>query len=266
MISLRNGFIRAEFTNSSRRCVASALIPQNVDRLHHVAYQHVTKDYPPILELHGMFGMTDWKGALGEVRCVSHGTHGVPNSNRLWWDQETTDSFGPVDRYYPTPMAPLDDPHGCGFIMSRDVFQDRLAEINPDWAAWAEKFKTDINMTLQRNPDGDVQLEGVSYETFQYPACPNCGGTLKPDVVLFGENVRKSIRQRSEELLKECDALLLIGTTLATHSAYRLAREASDTGKPIVLINRGPTRADSIVDTRIGLGCSEVLTEVAKHV
>ena len=70
----------------------------------------------------------------------------------------------------------------------------------------------------------------------------------------------------SERLVEQADALLLIGTTVATHSAYRLVRDAALSKKPIILINRGPTRADSIIDTRIGIDSSAVLKQLEQDI
>lgn len=150
-------------------------------------------------------------------------------------------------------------------VFSRDALQDKFTQLNPDWEEWAKRLMREPHLNLRRNPDGDVQLEGVAYETFAYPACPQCGGIVKPDVVFFGENVRHSLRDTCERLAHEADALLLVGTTVATHSAFRLVRDMAVAGKPIVLLNRGPTRADSIIDTRIGMDASMVLGQLAKQ-
>lgn len=61
------------------------------------------------------------------------------------------------------------------------------------------------------------------------------------------------------------DALLLVGTTVATHSAYRLVRDAVEADKPVILLNQGQTRADAIIDTRIGLDSSTVLQQLADN-
>lgn len=205
-------------------------------------------------------------GSLSEVRCVSRDDSKQSENEKQWWNQTATTSFGRIDRYYPEQMAKTDAHQGCGFLLSRDVLQDKLTELNPDWYAWAQRLKREPQLSFRRNPDGDVQLEGVSYDTFKYPACPNCGGILKPDVVFFGENIRASVRQMSERLVEQADALLLIGTTVATHSAYRLVRDAALSKKPIILINRGPTRADSIIDTRIGIDSSAVLKQLEQDI
>lgn len=224
---------------------------QNVDRLHHVAAQRLSSNIPPILELHG---------SLSEVRCVSKGNSSPKETS--WWEKAQTNAFGRVDRYYPTHTAKTDADHGCGFVCSRDALQDQLTVMNPGWYEWSVRLKNEPHLSLRRNPDGDVQLEGVSYDTFSYPTCPNCGGIIKPDVVFFGENVRKTVREQAKQWVNECDALLLVGTTVATYSAYRLVRDVKEAGKPIVLLNRGPTRVDPLVDVRIGFDSASVLSHL----
>ena len=188
-----------------------------------------------------------------------------PDQHDPWWAATTSASFGPIDRYRPPKLAPDEVQPGCGFVLSRDLLQDKLTELNPDWERWAHRLRTEPKETFRRNPDGDIQLEGVAYETFKYPSCPECGGVLKPDVTFFGENVRPSIRQGAEDMVNDCDAVLVVGSTLATHSAFRLVRTAREEGKPGMLLNDGPTRADAIVDTRIGVDCSNVLRDVEQQ-
>ena len=65
--------------------------------------------------------------------------------------------------------------------------------------------------------------------------------------------------------MEEADALLLVGTTVATHSAYRLVRDAVEADKPVILLNQGQTRADAIIDMRIGLDSSTVLQKLADN-
>lgn len=241
------------------------LITQNVDRLHHVASYDLGEHHPNILELHG---------SLSEVCCVQKGPkheeaqHWVRthrNSPHAWWNPSETEAFGPMDRFRPVQVEAHESP-GCGLWIARDAMQDHLSTLNPKWEEWAKRLETDPSLRLRRNPDGDIQLEGVNYSEFKYPPCPCCGGVLKPDVVFFGEGVRASVRKAAEEAVHQCDALLIVGTTLATHSAYRLAKDASQAGKPVILVNRGPTRADEIIDTRVGLSCSEVMSSVATEV
>lgn len=114
------------------------------------------------------------------------------------------------------------------------------------------------------SPPAQVDLGNADYSTFKYPPCPSCGGVLKPAVVFFGESVPDALRDRSYHLLEQASAFLLVGTSLATYSAYRLVKAAIEQGKPCLIINKGPTRADDIVEDKIELGTSEVLRRVAE--
>lgn len=51
------------------------------------------------------------------------------------------------------------------------------------------------------------------------PVCTLCGHNLRPDVVLFGENVNIDNVARAKKLMKECGTLLVIGTTLEVQPA-----------------------------------------------
>ena len=46
---------------------------------------------------------------------------------------------------------------------------------------------------------------------------------MKPLVVYFGGQVADSVKMRSFEIIEKADRLLIVGTTLATYSAYRWA-------------------------------------------
>lgn len=46
--------------------------------------------------------------------------------------------------------------------------------------------------------------------------------------------------------VEDCDRLLVIGTTLATYSAFRIVKHALELKKPVFVLNTGPTRADEL--------------------
>lgn len=45
-------------------------------------------------------------------------------------------------------------------------------------------------------------------------------------------------------MLENASQLLVMGTSLATYSAFRLVKQAHEQGKPILMISLGPSRAD----------------------
>jgi len=141
----------------------------------------------------------------------------------------------------------------CGLGCSRDGLQQRLKLLNPDWAP----------EVLGINPDGDADLDERAYPGFRVAGCESCGGTLKPDVVFFGESVPRPRLDAAERLIHAADALLVIGTSLVVWSGYRLARTAAERGTPIVAVNDGRTRADDLLAFKLGGDCGEVLERAA---
>ena len=238
-------------------------ITQNVDNLHHAATPSASLAASTILELHG---------TLKHVVCVSS-PEGYKRSDDKgpispeFHDALTATSYlrGPraVSLRPENTTTGENYPKGCGFRGSRAVFQDELTRLNPAWAQLQREMAR-TGKSAKTNPDGDVELHNVDYSTFNYPACPNCGGVLKPAVIFFGESVPDKLRDHSYELIDNSNAVLLVGTSLATYSAFRLAKQAVDQKKPVLILNRGPTRADPLVEEKIELGSSEVLSRVAQ--
>ncbi len=85
------------------------------------------------------------------------------------------------------------------------------------------------------------------------PRC-ECGGIIKPDVVLYEESLDGATLEHSVEALEEADLLIVGGTSLAVYPAAGLIQYFG--GRHIVLINRDPTpydrRADLILRDPIG--------------
>jgi NAD-dependent SIR2 family protein deacetylase len=137
----------------------------------------------------------------------------------------------------------------CGLRVAREDVQSDLARLNPHFAS----------LQATAAPDGDALLEGVDFEAFRVPDCRRCGGTLKPDVVFFGENVPRARVGRVHEALGRADALLVIGSSLMVYSGFRFCRAAADRGTPIAAINRGRTRGDDLMALKLDADCGTVL-------
>lgn len=141
---------------------------------------------------------------------------------------------------------------GCGAGYARDVVQGWILTANPGWTGEGADA-----------PDGDAELDAVRAAGFVVPACPACGGVLKPDVVFFGENVPAPRVEAAWARLDAADALFVVGSSLTVWSGYRFARKAHEQGKPVLILNHGPTRADPLA-TRLADGMAgEVLPRLA---
>ncbi|KAH7890861.1 DHS-like NAD/FAD-binding domain-containing protein [Phlebopus sp. FC_14] len=159
-----------------------------------------------------------------------------------------------------------------GHITSRDAFQERLSVSNPQWKAYVDGLEA-TGQKPRTNPDGDVELEGVSYDDFVIPDCPDCmsegrhNSNQKPEVIFFGESIPQTTRERSYSDIEQSDKLFLVGTTLATFSAYRLIKHAVEIGKPVLLLNLGPTRADGLPGVeKIEIHTSRVMRDVVRAI
>ena len=73
------------------------------------------------------------------------------------------------------------------------------------------------------------------------PKC-ECGGTIKPDVVLYGESLDDGVMRASLEALQQADLLIVGGTSLSVYPAAGLID--AYTGSRLVLINKTPTPRD----------------------
>lgn len=140
----------------------------------------------------------------------------------------------------------------CGFTMSRAELADELEALNPGFVERAERIGG-----IAVAPDADAIVSETS--SFRYVDCPRCGGMLKPDIVYFGESVPKERVAHAYSLVDDADALLVAGSSLTVFSGLRFVRHAAAAGKPIAIINRGPTRGDEFATVKLDAGCSELL-------
>lgn len=122
----------------------------------------------------------------------------------------------------------------CGRSEDREHLQQRMMDANPGWQE---------RMSVMA-ADGDAHVSMEESASFIMPKCTYCGGTLKPDVVFFGESTEKTRVQRAFDLVEQCDALLVLGSSLTVRSGLRFADRARKLGKPVIIVNKGETRAD----------------------
>ena len=119
--------------------------------------------------------------------------------------------------------------------------QDELSRLNPGW----------LGLDAASAPDGDADLDGANFSLFEVPACPRCGGVIKPDVVFFGESVPRDRVADAMRHLDEADAMLVVGSSLMVYSGYRFVETAARAGKPVAAITLGRTRADALLSLKV---------------
>lgn len=142
----------------------------------------------------------------------------------------------------------------CGQVFDRRDVGARVEADNP-WITVPE------NIPL--GPDGDVLPESTT--GFVIPRCSVCDGMLKPDVVFFGEYIPVEKFREAEALVLASEALVIAGSSLVVNSGIRLVERARRRKIPVVIVNRGITRADGRATVKVDAGTSDVLTAFAEH-
>lgn len=147
----------------------------------------------------------------------------------------------------------------CGNTEQRRSLDARLEEANPGYAEAAAGAAQNVN------PDGDVTLDDSWVQRFTLVACLVCGAdTLKPDVVYFGENVPAERKAAVEGLVAAASSLLVVGSSMAVMSGYSIALKMVQAGKPVAVINGGPSRADAKAAWRWRTRITPALEELDK--
>ncbi|WP_214409248.1 NAD-dependent protein deacetylase [Sphaerisporangium fuscum] len=143
----------------------------------------------------------------------------------------------------------------CGDLSSRQELDGRLREVNPHFAAGVTAV----------NPDGDADLRDDEIDGFRTVACRACdGGTLKPDVVFFGETVPAGRVQECFALVEGARLLLVLGSSLTVMSGRRFVLRAAKQGIPVAIVNQGPTRGDGYAALTVDAPLGVALPEIAR--
>jgi NAD-dependent SIR2 family protein deacetylase len=139
---------------------------------------------------------------------------------------------------------------GCRAELGRQELQARLLDLNPGL------LEQSVQVT---RPDGDAETGDLDVSELRVPECPRCDGVLKPAVVFFGETVPPARVAAAYAALDESTALLVVGSSLMVFSGYRFVLRAAKSGKPIVVVNSGVTRADAFAALKVVGPCSGLL-------
>ncbi|WP_044495168.1 Sir2 family NAD-dependent protein deacetylase [Nesterenkonia massiliensis] len=133
----------------------------------------------------------------------------------------------------------------CGSREDRRHLDQRFEDANPGYAEAAMVAAENVN------PDGDVSLDPSWVHRFHMVLCLVCGAdTLKPDVVYFGETVPPERKAAVDELIQHSASLLVVGSSMAVMSGFSIALRMHRAGKPVAVLNGGPSRADAKADWR----------------
>jgi NAD-dependent deacetylase len=81
--------------------------------------------------------------------------------------------------------------------------------------------------------------------------CSDCGGAVKPDVVLFGELLPEDAMAQATELAEEADLMLCVGSSLAVHPVAGLPRLTLERGGALAIVTKGKTPYDRDAELKL---------------
>lgn len=112
--------------------------------------------------------------------------------------------------------------------------------------------------SCKRKHDRDDYFKGKS-------TC-ECGGTVRPGIVLFGEQLPQDTFQQAEMLTQKADLFIVLGSSLTVSPANMFPLIAKENGAKLIIINRETTDFDMYADVTIrDLSIKEALEAINKQ-
>lgn len=169
-------------------------------------------------------------------------------------------------------IYPNAKPNGCHIALAKLEEMGKLKAIvtqNIDGLhqAAGSKVVYELHGSVLRNycmNCGAFYDEKFILESNGVPTCPKCGGKVKPDVVLYEEELDNDVITGAVRAISQADTLITGGTSLVVYPAAGLIDYFR--GKNLVLINKSSTSADNKADLVINDNIAKVLSEAVKNI
>lgn len=147
---------------------------------------------------------------------------------------------------------------GCGKIIRHSTHEQKRAGHCED----AEHDAADEAISSVHNTNARLQVQESSGGL---PSCPYCGGSLRPDIVWFGEPIPQDIWEEAVSFLnRSADAALIIGTSSVVWPAAFIPEIARQNKVRTIEINLEPTPVSDSVDVALFGKAGEILPRITK--
>ena len=103
-------------------------------------------------------------------------------------------------------------------------------------------------------------------EKGEIPYCRVCSAVLKPDVILFGEQLPQKAWFAAQRACRACDLMMVAGSSLEVLPVAGLPMQALDRGAHLIILNNSPTYLDVRADSVIQGDVADMLPAVAEQV
>ncbi len=191
------------------------------------------------------------------------------------WEKVNPDEFASIHSYVSDTKKNLD----FMFEMGVNIFKARANKGHKMLTKLQKLGK--LNGILTQNIDGlhqkahsknIVELHGTAHEAICMgcdkiypittminqvmkgegsPSCEACNGLLKPNAIFFGEQLRSEILSQADEMINNCDLLIVLGSSLLVYPVAFYPRKALSLGAKIAIINIQETDVDSYAEVVI---------------
>lgn len=95
------------------------------------------------------------------------------------------------------------------------------------------------------------------------PHCPICQAVLKPNLILFGEQLPRHAWQQAERACAGCDFLLVAGSSLEVLPVASLPMRAVENGAHLIIVNKSVTYLDVRADVVLHQDLIEIIPQIA---
>ncbi|WP_054955534.1 NAD-dependent protein deacylase [Paenibacillus dakarensis] len=214
-------------------------------------------------------GIPDFRSAAGLYQTEHHSPYPPEEMLSHTFFMNHPDVF--FDFYRSKMLHPHAKPNGCHHLLGRLEQEGKLKAVITQNIDGLHQTAGSINVlelhgSIHRNYCMDCSkfysLQDIMAMSEMVPRCPVCGGIIKPDVVLYEEELDQQILMSSVQEISTADLLIIGGTSLTVHPAAELVNYFH--GSKVALLNADPTpydqRAGLLIADRIG----EVMTQVTK--
>lgn len=122
---------------------------------------------------------------------------------------------------------------------------------------------TCVNCFRQQKSD---KIIAEYLESGNIPLCPWCHNILKPDVVLFGEQLPVNAWLKAVKVVKECDLMLVAGSSLEVMPVAKLPMQAVEHGAHLIIINHSHTYLDERADVVMWEDVAAIIPAIVQEI
>lgn len=214
-------------------------------------------------------GIPDFRSAAGLYQSEHHSPYPPEVMLSHTFFMEHPEVF--YDFYRSKMLHPNAQPNGCHRLLSRLAHDGKLkAVITQNIDGLHQTAGCSDVLELHGSVHRNYCMECSRFYSLQdilnipeiVPRCQDCGELIRPDIVLYEEELNQDIVMRSIQEISTADLLIIGGTSLTVHPAAGLVSYFQ--GSKVALLNADPTPYDHKAGLLIADRIGEVMTQVDK--